>query len=107
MPAGRVRSLLVIQENDPTQDSAGQKVERWRTVRSDVLFEIKPISASEGTRGQKVEGVATHQLKCRYFAGADRTMRLLQGTSRVFRVVSVINEEDRYQWLLWNVTEEV
>lgn len=105
MPAGNLRTRLVIEVNEPIHDGAGQLLENWKKLRSE-LFAIEPLSADEAPRGAQNEATATLRLRCRYFVGANSRMRLRAGT-RIFLVAGVVNVQERNRWLEWTAREVV
>lgn len=103
MPAGNLRTRLVIEVNEPVRDGAGQLVDQWKKLRSE-MFSIEPLSAGEAARGAQNEATTKHWLRCRYFVGANSEMRLRAG-DHIYLVEGVVNWQQRHRWLDWTARE--
>lgn len=103
MPAGNLRTRLVIEVNEPVRDGAGQLLDDWKKLRSE-MFSIEPLAAAEAARGAQIEGTIGYKLRCRYFVGANSQMRLRAG-EQIYLVEGVVNWQQRHRWLDWTARE--
>jgi SPP1 family predicted phage head-tail adaptor len=61
----RLRDVLVLQKNTPTQDDNGQPIESWGDVRQ-LRCEVLPKSAREFNRNGNIDSSVTSIIRCRY-----------------------------------------
>lgn len=59
---------------------------------------IDPLRGREFFAAEQAQSAVTHKIRCRYIHGVNPDMRILCGT-RIFRPVSVLNEEERGAYL--------
>jgi SPP1 family predicted phage head-tail adaptor len=95
MMIGPMRHRVTIQAPTITSSAAGN-VKTWAAVstNSDVWCRIKPLSADERFRADKIEMPVTHEVQMRYRSDASTTWRLVYG-SRYLYVRSAINTGER------------
>jgi SPP1 family predicted phage head-tail adaptor len=100
MQAGRLRHRITAQEDEGTEDSAGQVIPNWQTWLANEPAEVIETGGAETLRGQAIQATASHVVRVRYRDGYHEEMRLLWGT-RILGVVSVrdIDGRRRELWL--------
>ena len=103
MIAGRLRHRVVLQDLVIIQSNSGAAVETW-VDRGTISAEIRPLKGEEYFSAQQVNSRVTHRILTRYYQNVNSINRLLFGT-RVFKVVSVINPDERCTELQWMVEE--
>lgn len=103
MRAGSLRNRGELQRS--TDSSAVGASKSWMTYA--IMWSmIKPLRGREYHEGDKDQAVATHRITMRYIAGVTPAMRyVFEG--RVFKIVSVLNVDERNNELLLECTEEV
>ena len=99
-----IRHRLSIQSLSGTLDSYGEPTSGWSTDET-VWASIEPTSGNEVDIGEGQAGIVTHRIFMRYTANATPKKRLLFG-SRVFGIVSVLNHEERNEFLELRCKEE-
>lgn len=106
MNAGRLRHQVTIQQQTQTATAYGGYSETWTDVAT-VWAHIKPLYGRERWHGDQVESDVTHQITIRYRSDVTVSpqMRVLYG-SRVFKIISVINPEERNELLVLECVEE-
>ena len=102
--AGKLRHRVAIQSLSETLDSYGEPTSGWSTDET-VWASIDSISGREVEIGEGQAGIITHQISMRYSANATVKKRLLFG-SRIFGIVSVLNHEERNEYLQLGCKEE-
>ena len=93
MRAGDLRHLVTIQKNTPTADGMGGLVAVWTTLTT-AWAAIWPVSAKERVSNQQLETQLTHKIRIRYQSGIASANRVRFG-ARYFKVVSIINQDER------------
>lgn len=96
MKAEKMRHRITFQLQSEEKDSLGGYDDSWKDVAT-VWAQISPVSSREYF-GQVRENTVSHKVYCRYRAGISPQMRIKFG-SRIFRVVSVLNWEERNEGL--------
>lgn len=103
--------LLFVETAASGNPLAGEPTDEWTRVRQ-AWFESLEMTAREYQNAQQMKATVTHKLKCAYFPGANRSMRLTAGNdptspARVFNVASVVNEKEQNRFLIWMAEEVV
>jgi len=102
-----VKQILHIEIPIPGNELEGTPVGGYERTGQKAWFEIRPLSSRELVIGQQIQSLATHELKCVFFAGAHSAMRLTnEAGTRVFNVDSVVNENEANRFLVWRAQEE-
>lgn len=94
MKAEKMRHRITLQQRPERKGPLGSYEEDWADVAT-VWAQISPVSGREAF-GQIRETTVTHKLYCRYHGNISPRMRVLFGT-RTFRIISVLNWDDRNQ----------
>ena len=105
---GRLDKCVVVQSRSSTKDAYGHELNSWSEVGT-VWANIKPGAGSERVRAMQVAGTVSHTVLVRYAPAftppkGAAALRILYG-SRVFNVLSAINEEEQNRWIIF-VCEE-
>ncbi|MCE3233044.1 MAG: Transfer Agent [Rickettsiaceae bacterium] len=99
--SSRMRQTITFQSESTSSDSGGGVTLSWVDV-STVWAEIAPVTSmifsSEKFSAGKIQGNISHIVTTRYLSGITSKMRILFG-SRIFNIRSVININERSQWL--------
>jgi head-tail adaptor len=90
---GRMRNLVTLQSNTPSQDTIGGTVDSWATF-AEWWCELSMVSGGEAFRGRAVHASADTVAVGRYLPEVTAQMRLVHG-SRTFDVLSVNNVDER------------
>ncbi len=90
--AGELRQRIQIQANTVTQSALGQPLDSWATVATR-WASVKPASGQMFVATEQVRNATTHKIVLRYYAGLTPRHRIVFKT-RVFNILSVINEEE-------------
>lgn len=100
--AGKMRHLITFQSFDGTTDESGDVRddldENWDDVKT-LHASIDPVSGKEFYSANQSQSEVTHKIRCRYVSGLKTAMRIKYGT-RTFRIVSLIDWEERHESLL-------
>ncbi len=94
---GKLRDRLNLQQPITLSDGAGGFTTNW----SDTAFvwaEIKSLTGRESFYADQYSSKLTHEITIWYKDNVKPKMRFVKG-NRVFQIVSVINIEQRNQWL--------
>lgn len=94
MRAGKLRHLVTIQANTPTQAADGSLVDGWATfsTAANLPADIRTEGGREFWRQRQMNSELTHEVIIRYFAGIRANMQVVWG-ARTFQVSAVINDE--------------
>jgi SPP1 family predicted phage head-tail adaptor len=105
MPAGDLRKRIAIRTPTHAEDGMGGYTTTY-TTRATVWAAIWPVSAKEQIQamGQSME--ISHRVRIRYLKTFSPEWKLRRG-SRDFNVVSIINPQERNQWLDLMVKEVI
>ena len=107
--AGEMRERITFQKYNGARDSLGDlqymDSANWRNFAS-VWASLKPIAGREFYAAEQHESEVTHNIGCRYRAGLETEMRILLG-SRIFRIIAIIDWENRHERLQIKVKELV
>jgi len=102
--AGKLRHRVSIQTESTAVDTYGEPTASWSTDAT-VWASIEPTSGNEVSIGEGQAGIITHRIFMRYTANATPKKRLLFG-SRVFGIVTVLNHEERNEFMQLQCKEE-
>ena len=102
--AGKLRHRVSIQTESTAVDTYGEPTASWSTDAT-VWASIEPTSGNEVDIGEGQAGIITHRIFMRYTANATPKKRLLFG-SRVFGIVTVLNHEERNEFMQLECREE-
>lgn len=99
--AGKYRQRLTLQTHDGAKDAFGapdRSDGHW--VDGDTVWaSVDPLSGRDIWQAAQEQWEVTHKIRMRYRRGVTPDMRLKMGT-RTFRIVSVIDWEERHESLL-------
>ena len=93
MKAGDLRHRITIQQLAEAENDMGDIVQVW-TDFAIVWASVEPLSGREYLSAQQVTSETSGRIRMRYKAGVMATMRVLFG-GRIYRILSVINPEER------------
>lgn len=94
---GSLRHRLILERVVRTSDGGGGVSEAW--VEEAALWgAIRPLSGGETLEAARLAGRHGFEIRIRYRAGVERTMRFRLGM-RLFHIVSVENVDERGVWL--------
>lgn len=100
--AGKLRHRVTFQRFGGTQDDFGDPLQaddaNWTNVAT-MWAAINPISGREFYAAEQSQSEVSHKISCRYRAGLDTAMRIACGARR-FRIISIIDWEERHESLL-------
>ena len=94
---GKLRHRVTIQQLVNIDDGGGGSIETWQDIVP-VWAAIEPLRGNERYTAQQVQSTLSHKVTIRYREGVKPQMRLTY-KGRVFEVESVIDVEERHQWL--------
>lgn len=105
---GNKRQRITIQrDTGTTQDDFGQLQESWSDVATR-WASVKPLSSTETTQADQVQGLTKHEIRLRYDSTLNITLAdRISYDSRILNISSVINEGERNVEYVLQVTEEV
>lgn len=99
---GKMRHRITFEEFNGELDTYGDPLQaddaNWSEVTS-VWAAIDPISGREFYAASQSQSEVSHKIRCRYRSGLNTAMRIRCG-SRRFKVLSIINWEERCESLL-------
>lgn len=96
MNVGKLRHRITFQRRTTEKDRAGGYKDDWVDVVT-TWAQISPISGKEYF-SQVRETTVSHRIYCRYRPGIDPRLQIKFG-NRTFRILSVINWEERNEGL--------
>ncbi len=96
MNIGKMRHRITFQRQAGDKDALGGYTDEWEEVMT-VWAQVSPISGREYL-SQVRETTVSHKVYCRYHAGITPAMRIMYG-QRVFRIISVIDWDERHEGL--------
>ncbi len=96
MPAGKFRHRVTIQSASESRDTTGELLLTWSAIeRGEVWASIDPLSSTERPDSSQQQAIATHTVIIRHSnLTVTHKHRLLFG-SRVFNILSVLNQDER------------
>lgn len=105
MAIGKMRHKVEIQRRVRASDGAGGASSTWETIDK-VWAQIVPKSASEGSKGDQIEGRKNYDLNIRYRDDINNSCRILY-KGRVFNVTGVVNTMETDKYMVVNMVEGV
>lgn len=96
MNVGKMRHRITFQRRATEKDRAGGYTDDWVDVTT-TWAQISPISGKEYF-SQVRETTVSHRIYCRHRPGIDPRLQIKFG-NRTFRILSVINWEERNEGL--------
>lgn len=108
MRAGKLRHRLRIEQAVDVRDTGGGFTRTWSLL--DVVHaEIASEDAGEPLDAGSLTSTQRHKVSIRYRTGVTPSMRLVpvNDTDRVFRILSVVDEEGRQRELVLTCEEKV
>lgn len=97
MPAGDLNKRITIQARTETVDSMGASVVTWANLAT-VWAAIWPVSANELIQNAQQTMIISHRIRIRYRSDILASYRIQFGT-RYFHIVSIINPNEKREWL--------
>jgi SPP1 family predicted phage head-tail adaptor len=88
-----MRHRIALQSPTVARDAYGQPIETFATYAT-VWAAIQPLSMRERLQSEQLEGERSHRITIRYNSSIGRTHRALFG-SRIFEIVSILNNDER------------
>ena len=105
MSIGRMRTPLRIQEYVETRTSDGGIAEAWSTTQN-VWGRVQGLRGRELFSAQQINPQTSHKVTIRYSKGLTSNARLVDpSSSRIFNIESVVDIEDRHQFMELICTE--
>ena len=99
---GKMRHCVTFQSFIGAVDSFGDPLSsddtQWADVAT-VWAAIDPVSGKEFYAVQQSQSEVTHKVRCRYCPGLTTAMRIKYG-GRLFRIISILDWEERHESLL-------
>ena len=99
---GKMRHRITFQTFTGSLDDYGDPLmsedANW-TDAATVWAAIDPVSGREFYAAEQSQSEVTHKVRCRYRSGLTTAMRVRYGT-RKFKIISIINWEERGESLL-------
>ncbi len=99
---GKMRYRIIFQRYVGKPDAFGDPLQHddsnWENVAT-VWASIDPISGKEFYAAEQSQSEVTHKIRCRFRPGYTTEMRILFG-DRKFKIISIINWEERRESLL-------
>lgn len=96
MNIGKMRHQITFQRQTEEKDRLGGYTDDWINVVT-TWAQISPVSGREFLT-QMRENTVSHKIYCRYRPGITPKMRI-RFKGRIFRIISVINWEERNEGL--------
>ena len=96
MNIGKMRHRITFQSLPDDKDTMGGYGDEW-VDGATVWAQISPVSGREYF-SQMRESTVSHKIYCRYRPGISPRMRIKFG-KRIFRIISVLNWEERNEGL--------
>lgn len=96
MKAEKMQHRITFQVPSDAKDTLGGYGDSWADAVT-VWAQISPVSGKEYF-GQVRENTVSHKIYCRYLEGITPQLRIRFG-ERIFRIVSVLNWEERKKGL--------
>lgn len=99
---GKMRHRIIFQSFTGEQDVFGDPLQaddsNWADVAA-VWAAIDPVSGREFYAVEQSQSEVSHKIRCRYRAGLTTAMRI-KYRSRRFKIISIIDWEERHESLL-------
>jgi SPP1 family predicted phage head-tail adaptor len=103
--AGDLRHKITFQAPTNSPDGCGGGDLTWSDVTT-AWAKIAPVSAGEKFMASKLEEDVSHKITIRYNASVTSVQRIKFGT-RTFKIVGVLNPEERNEWLQIFALEQI
>lgn len=97
MLIGDLNKYITLQQSTRVSDGMGGFTLSWSDVAS-VFAALWPISASETVQANQTVMTISHRIRIRYRSTIKPSNRIKYG-NRYFAIVSIINPEERNEWL--------
>jgi len=105
MDAGSLNKRITIQYSTRVSDSLGGFTLTWADVAT-VWAALWPVSANETVQSNQQVMTISHRIRIRYRSILRPSWRIKYG-NRYFAIISIINPEERNEWLDLMVKEAV
>jgi len=103
--AGALRHYVKLQHATYVQDSSGATTETWTDI-ANIWAQIKPLSGRQMDIAKQAQSEVTHEIIVRYRENVTPDKRIKYG-SRIFYIESVMNIEERNNWLILRCKEYI
>lgn len=97
MDIGKLNKYVTLQQSTRVSDGMGGFTLTWADVDS-VWAALWPVSANETIQANQTVMTISHRIRIRYRSVLKPNWRVKYG-NRYFAIVSVINPEERNEWL--------
>ncbi len=102
---GQLRTPLRIEEYAETRTSDGGVADAWSVTRT-VWARLQGLRGRELFSAQQINPQTSHKVTIRYCKGLTSNARLVDiASSRIFNIESVVDIEDRHQFMQLLCTE--
>jgi len=99
MQIGKLRHKVYLKSNTTSQNDYGEATDSWSTD-STVWAAIEPLRGRELLHAQQISAEVTYKITIRYTSTVTPDDRVVKADdSRIFEIVSVINPEERDEYL--------
>ncbi|MCK4824251.1 phage head closure protein [bacterium] len=98
MQIGFLNKRIILQQPTLVSDGMGGHSTTWTTGEITVWSAIWPVSGKEQIQSMQNVGIITHKIRIRYRSALNVSWRIKFG-SRYFNIVSIVNPEERREWL--------
>lgn len=102
---GKLRHRIVLKKPVILKDPIGQDLEVWQDIAS-VWAIIEPLSGKEYFNAQQINSEVTSKITIRYLKDLD-SHAVIHWNNRVFKILSIINLEERNIYLQLLCSEKV
>jgi SPP1 family predicted phage head-tail adaptor len=106
MEIGKLNKRVTLQYSTRTPDGMGGFSLVWNSITPDIWAALWPVSASETVQSNQQVMTISHRIRIRYRSVLKPNYRIKYG-NRYFAIVSIINPEERNEWLDILVKEAV
>ena len=97
MQIGALNKEIIIQDKTQVSDNMGGFTDTWGNLYT-LFSAIWPVSSKEQISSMQLSMTISHRIRIRYRTGISASYRVKFG-SRYFSIVSIINPNERNQWL--------
>ena len=104
--AGKLRSIITIQQPDPGQDAMGAPLDTWTTFAT-VWAQVSSIGGSEAFRGEQFSPEVTHEVTVRWIDGLLPTFKIVTSDNRTFDILYVNYGERKVDPVVMQCKERV
>ena len=98
MKIGDLNKRVTLQYKTRVPDGMGGFTEVWNSVTPDTWAAIWPTSARDLIQASSTAMVVSHRIRIRYRRDVRGSYRVKFG-NRYFAIVSIINPEEKNEWL--------